>query len=143
MRSADSPLTDLTHPVTATGIAYLQAIHRLQRKHEIVAPSLIAQEIHVSVASATNMCKRLAEQKLVHRTPHVGVSLSQEGHIVVQDVFERRRLVFRFLSQEKTVDPLLIEAEADRLAVVTSKWFCSMLSKAVIVHEGSDCNLTA
>ena len=58
---------------------YLESIGALEERESPVSTTSIAQSMGVSLASVSEMLRRLAEKGLVEHTPYGGASLTEEG----------------------------------------------------------------
>lgn len=101
---------------------YLKAIFKLQAAGtgKPVTTSAVAEQMGVSMASATNMMKRLADLRLVEHTPYQGVTLTVTGRRVALEVIRHHRLVELFLSEHLGFGLHEVDAEAERLEHVLS-----------------------
>lgn len=99
---------------------YLKAIYKLQQARGFVSTSEIAVRLRVSAASATNMIKRLARQKLVTHTPYHGFALTTAGERVALEIIRHHRLLELYLAQRLGVSLDRVDREAERLEHVLS-----------------------
>ena len=100
---------------------YCKAIYRLQSQDERVTTSALAEALHVSNASATNMVKKLATRKLVRHTPYQGVALTKSGEKLALEVIRHHRLIELFLQEALDVPWDRVHAEAERMEHVLSE----------------------
>ena len=80
----------------------------------------IATELSVSVASANQMIRKLADRGLISYEPYHGVELSEDGHRVADRVLRTRRLWARFLADHLGFSPGDADDQACHLEHVTS-----------------------
>ncbi len=78
---------------------YLESIGALEERESPVSTSSIAQSMGVSLASVSEMLRRLAEKGLVEHTPYGGASLTQEGRQRFLRLTRRHRLWEVFLNR--------------------------------------------
>ncbi len=100
---------------------YLKCIYKLARSSTLVTTSSIAAGMAVSMASATNMVKRLAQLRLVEHAPYQGVILTDRGRRVALEVIRHHRLLELFLSEHLGFDLDRVDDEAERLEHVLSE----------------------
>lgn len=78
---------------------YLESIGALEERESPVGTSAIAQSMGVSLASVSEMLRRLAEKGLVEHTPYGGASLTEEGRRSFLRLTRRHRLWEVFLNR--------------------------------------------
>jgi DtxR family Mn-dependent transcriptional regulator len=78
---------------------YLESIGALEERESPVSTSSIAQSMGVSLASVSEMLRRLAEKGLVEHTPYGGASLTDEGRQRFLRLTRRHRLWEVFLNR--------------------------------------------
>jgi DtxR family Mn-dependent transcriptional regulator len=81
----------------------------------------VAAELSVSVASANQMIRKLADRGLLSYEPYHGVELSDDGHRVADRVLRTRRLWARFLADHLGFSPADADDQACHLEHVTSE----------------------
>ncbi len=87
---------------------YIKAIFKLSEiakpKHDgesaTVPTNAIAQEMHTSAASVTDMIQRLSDKKLVDYEKYRGVSLTDKGRVLAVHLLRRHRLWEVFLVEK-------------------------------------------
>jgi len=72
---------------------YLKAIQALELAGERATVTAVALRLGVSVPSATQMAKRLAEHGLVERDPYRRLALTAAGRTAALTVLRRHRLL--------------------------------------------------
>jgi DtxR family Mn-dependent transcriptional regulator len=77
---------------------YLEAIYRLCERGEAATTTSVAKELKVTLASASQMLKKLAERGYVKRTPYHGVALTSRGEKVGKRTLRKHRVMQKFLS---------------------------------------------
>lgn len=105
---------------------YLKAIHTLAGDTERrVGSSALAQRLHVSPASITNMLQRLAEhpEPLIDYQRRRGVRLSLAGRRRALEIVRHHRLVETFLYQVLHYPLAELHDEAERLEHFISERF--------------------
>jgi len=78
---------------------YLETIGALEERENPVSTSSIAQSMGLSLASVSEMLRRLSEKGLVEYTPYGGASLTEEGRQRFLRLTRRHRLWEVFLNQ--------------------------------------------
>jgi DtxR family Mn-dependent transcriptional regulator len=78
---------------------YLESIGALEEWESPVSTSSIAQSMGVSLASVSEMLRRLAEKGLVEHTPYGGASLTKDGRLRFLRLTRRHRLWEVFLNR--------------------------------------------
>ncbi len=78
---------------------YLESIGALEERENPVSTSSIAQHMGVSLASVSEMLRRLSEKGLVEYTPYGGTSLTEEGRQRFLRLTRRHRLWEVFLNR--------------------------------------------
>jgi len=80
---------------------YVKAIYKIaDRDRRSVATNAIAEQMHTSAASVTDMIKRLSEKKLVHYEKYRGVTLTDIGRALATDLVRKHRLWEVFLVEK-------------------------------------------
>jgi DtxR family Mn-dependent transcriptional regulator len=78
---------------------YLEAIGALEEREHPVSTTSIAQSMGLSLASVSEMLRRLSEKELVEHTPYGGASLTEEGRRRFLRLTRRHRLWEVFLNR--------------------------------------------
>jgi DtxR family Mn-dependent transcriptional regulator len=78
---------------------YLETIGALEERESPVSTTSIAQSMGVSLASVSEMLRRLAEKDLVSYTPYGGANLTKEGQLRFLRLTRRHRLWEVFLTR--------------------------------------------
>jgi DtxR family Mn-dependent transcriptional regulator len=99
---------------------YLKTIYKLQQTRGIASTSDVAGRMGVSAASATNMIKRLARQRLLVHTPYRGFMLTAAGERIALETIRHHRLLELYLARQLGVSLDRVDGEADRLEHVLS-----------------------
>jgi len=94
---------------------YLKAAYRLQQESGAVSTQRLADELHISGPSVTNMVKRLHELQLVSHTRYHGMELTESGKRVALEVMRHHRLLELYLKESLGYDWDQVHAEAERL----------------------------
>ena len=100
---------------------YLKAIYKLGAGSEQVPTSVLADYMGVAPASVTNMCKKLAELKLVEYEPYQGVKFTPAGEKVALEIVRHHRLIELYLADALGVPWDQVHAEAEKLEHVISE----------------------
>ena len=99
---------------------YLKTIYHLEQAKEIVNTTDIAKDMKVSMASASNMIKRLSKDGFLRHEPYKGVQLTPKGEKFILKLVRRHRLLELFLTQVLKMDWDKVDDEAERLEHVIS-----------------------
>jgi DtxR family Mn-dependent transcriptional regulator len=78
---------------------YLETIGALEERESPVSTSSIAQSMGLSLASVSEMLRRLSEKGLVYYTPYGGTNLTEEGRTRFLRLVRRHRLWEVFLNR--------------------------------------------
>ena len=77
---------------------YLKAIYQAASDEDKVSTSNLAQHMHCSPASVTNMLQKLSELKLVEYEPYQGVTLTPSGSKIALEILRHHRLIELYLA---------------------------------------------
>jgi DtxR family transcriptional regulator, Mn-dependent transcriptional regulator len=107
---------------------FLKTIYTLQRKHELVPTTVIAQALDITPPSATDMAKKLSDAKrlaqpLVIHEKYRGVRLTPVGEAIALEVLRHHRLIELYLVKALGYAWDEVHDEADRLEHVISERF--------------------
>ncbi len=108
-------------PITGVMQDYMKTIYKLQRDRGAVSTSEIAERLHVSAASATNMVKRLARLKLVSYTRYHGFVLAPAGQRIALEIIRHHRLIELYLARELNISLDQVDSEAEKMEHVLSE----------------------
>ena len=100
---------------------YLKAVYKLLQDSKTVSTSALAEQMGVSPASATNMCKKLAELNLLTYAPYQGVTLTPAGKKLVLEIVRHHRLIELYLAEALGVPWDRVHEEAEKLEHVISE----------------------
>jgi DtxR family transcriptional regulator, Mn-dependent transcriptional regulator len=100
---------------------YVKGIYRLQGVTPVVTVSALAEALHVSAASSTNMVKKLSSRKLVRHSPYRGVELTKSGEKMALEVVRHHRLIELFLQETLDLPWDRVHAEAEKIEHVLSE----------------------
>lgn len=92
-------------------------------------PGMIAGELGISSAAATDMARKLAEKKLVNYRKYMEVSLTPEGEKMALSVVRKHRLWETFLYETFGLSLHEIHREAEMLEHQTSEFMVEKLSE--------------
>lgn len=110
---------------------YLKAIYLCSTDGQKVSTSTLAQRMHCSAASVTNMIQKLSELKLVSYRPYQGVLLSGAGEKVALEVIRHHRLIELYLADVLGYSWDKVHEEADKLEHVISEEFEDRIDQAL------------
>jgi DtxR family Mn-dependent transcriptional regulator len=110
---------------------YLKAIFKLLEQREQVSTSALADHMGVAPASATNMCKKLAELKLLVYEPYYGVKFTPAGQKLVLEIVRHHRLIELYLAEALGVPWDRVHEEAERMEHVISEDLEERMSAAL------------
>ncbi len=109
---------------------YLEAIYTFNEKGELAKNQDLAEKLHVSPASVTQMIKKLADERLVTYEPYKGVLLTGVGNARAQKVVRKHRLLERFLHDSLGFSKEKVHDEACRLEhSVSDEVACALCEK--------------
>ena len=100
---------------------YMKAIYNLHSQYEQVPTSILAENMGVAPASVTNMCKKLAELKLVEYEPYQGVKFTPTGQKLALEIVRHHRLLELYLAEALGVPWDQVHDEAEKLEHVISE----------------------
>lgn len=86
--------------VRSTEEQYVEAIGLLEELGAPVGTAAIAESLHLSMPSVSEMLKRLADKGLVGYVPYEGAALTEEGKRLFSNVIRRHRLWEVFLTRD-------------------------------------------
>lgn len=99
---------------------YIKAIYQLQADARVVTTTALADSLHVSPASASNMVKKLAARKLVRHSPYRGIELTKAGEKMALGIVRHHRLIELFLHETLDLPWDRVHAEAEKIEHVLS-----------------------
>lgn len=99
---------------------YLKTLATLGGGSEPVPIARIAERMDVTTVSANEMMQRLARENLVAHQPYKGVTLTETGRDLAQNVIRRERLWERFLVDHLKLDWALAHEWACQLEHATA-----------------------
>ena len=102
--------------------SYLKEIYLLERDHEQVSTSMLANRFGYSPATITGMLKKLAGSGWVTYEPYMGVTLTESGRAIALEVLRRHRLLETYLVRVLNVPWERVHEEAERLEHVLSDY---------------------
>jgi DtxR family Mn-dependent transcriptional regulator len=102
---------------------YAKAIYSLQQGSEdrAVQTNALAERLDVTAASASGMCRKLADLGLVEHVPYKGVTLTAAGERLALEVVRHHRLLELYLAEQLDVPWDRVHEEADALEHVISE----------------------
>jgi DtxR family Mn-dependent transcriptional regulator len=106
--------------ITETMGDYLLAIYRLGERAGRITTTEVARALRVSLASATDMLKKLAQRRLVRHLPYRGASLTPRGKQKALALLRKHRLSERFLYEKVGVGWDRVHEEAHKLEHILS-----------------------
>lgn len=77
---------------------YLKSIHELMDDSGVVPISALAERLGITTVSASEMVRRLQDQRLVEHLPYKGVALTAGGQQLAASILRRQRLWECFLA---------------------------------------------
>jgi len=109
-------------PVLSQAIQdYLKVTYKIRQREGTVSTSVLAQQMGVSPASATNMVKRLARLHLVTHAPYRTVELTADGEKAALEIIRHHRLLELFLREHLGLSLDQVHDEAEELEHVLSE----------------------
>ena len=100
---------------------YLKAIYKLLELDGVVTTSALAEYMGVAPASVTNMCKKLAELKLLEYERYQGVKFTVAGEKLALEIVRHHRLLELYLAEALGVPWDQVHQEAEKLEHVLSE----------------------
>jgi DtxR family Mn-dependent transcriptional regulator len=94
---------------------YLEVIYYLSARNEPVIGARLAEWMHVTPPTVTNIVQRMEEQGYITRDGRGEISLTDEGFALAEAMVKRHRILERFLVDIMGVPWHLIHEEAVRL----------------------------
>ena len=110
---------------------YLKAIYQSTSNEDKVPTSTLAQQMHCSPASVTNMLQKLSELKLVEYEPYQGVTLTPSGSKVALEILRHHRLIELYLADVLGYSWDKVHEEAEQLEHVISEEFEERIDQAL------------
>lgn len=111
---------------------YLKAIYKLQKEqNEQIPPSVLADYMNVAPASVTNMCKKLAELKLLVYEPYQGVQFTPAGQKLALEMIRHHRLIELYLAEALGVPWDQVHDEAEKMEHVISEDLENRMAEAL------------
>lgn len=100
---------------------YLEVILNLQRERKVARVKDVAERLQVKMPSVTGAMKGLAEKGLVNYERYSYLTLTEEGEKIAQEIGERHKTFYNFLTQVLDLDHETAELDACRLEHATSQ----------------------
>lgn len=94
---------------------YLEAIHLLEKERGHVRVKDIAKKLNISCASVSGAIKNLKNKGLVSHSRYELVALTENGEELARRVYERHRVILRFLKDILKLDSETAEKDACRI----------------------------
>lgn len=94
---------------------YLEVIYYLAARREPVIGARLAEWMHVTAPTVTNIVKRMEERGYITRDGRGEISLTDEGFTLAEAVVKRHRVLERFLVDVMGIPWHMIHEEAVRL----------------------------
>ena len=110
---------------------YLKAIYQSTSNEDKASTSTLAQQMHCSPASVTNMLQKLSELKLVKYEPYQGVTLTSAGRKIALEILRHHRLIELYLADVLGYSWDKVHAEAEQLEHVISEEFEEKIDRAM------------
>jgi DtxR family transcriptional regulator, Mn-dependent transcriptional regulator len=107
---------------------YLLRVALLQKDERPVPVPLLAQELSISPVSANEMCRKLAEKRLIEYEPYKGVILTSQGERLARRILRYRWLWELFFVEKLRLEPKEAEAIACRFEHVTPEALAEQLA---------------
>ena len=100
---------------------YLEVILNLQQEQMVARVKDVAQRLNVKMPSVTGAMKSLAEKGLVNYERYSYLTLTAAGEKIAQEIGERHKTFYRFLTTVLKLDHTTAELDACRLEHATSR----------------------
>ncbi|MGZ3610780.1 MAG: metal-dependent transcriptional regulator [Ktedonobacteraceae bacterium] len=101
--------------LSATVEEYLETIYNMSAEDEVVIGARLAEKVHVSAPTVTEMLKRLVRDGYIDMDAKRQVTLTEEGNKAAEAVLRRHRLTERFLVDMLGMQWHQVHEEACRL----------------------------
>ena len=100
---------------------YLEVILNLQQEQRVARVKDVAQRLNVKMPSVTGAMKGLAEKGLVNYERYSYLTLTAAGEKIAQEIGDRHRTFYNFLTKVLELDHKIAELDACRLEHATSR----------------------
>ncbi len=100
---------------------YLEVILNLQREQRVARVKDVAQRLNVKMPSVTGAMKGLAEKGLVNYERYSYLTLTAAGEKIAQEIGDRHKTFYTFLTNVLKLDHETAELDACRLEHATSR----------------------
>lgn len=110
---------------------YIKNIYKLQNDRDKVTTSSLADALHVSAASVTDMIKKLSDRSLIKYMPYQGVELTKGGRKMALRTLRRHRLWEMFLVEFLGYTWDEVHDEAEKLEHIMSEDLEARIDKAL------------
>jgi len=117
--------------VNESGENYLETILVLQKRLDTVRSIDMANELGYTKPSVSRAVKLLKERGFITVGRGGAITLTESGLKEAQAIYERHRLITRFLTEVLGVDPEIAEKDACRIEHVISKESFSKIKERV------------
>ncbi len=107
---------------------FIKAIYHLQEADERVSTNALAEALHISAPSVTDMAQRLGESGLVDYVRYEGVRLTPDGEAMALQILRRHRLIELYLVQELGYQLHEVHTEAENLEHAVSERFIEAIA---------------
>ncbi len=116
---------------------FLKTVYKLQRQHDTVPTSVLANELGIKPPSVTEMAKKLADHGLLKYERYKGIQLTDPGLRIALEVIRHHRLIEMYLIEALGYSWDEVHDEADRLEHVISEQFEARIA-AMLGHPNHD-----
>lgn len=99
---------------------FIKAIYELGGESEVVTNKALVQRLSISAASVTDMNTRLLKETLITHIPYQGVSLTEKGLRIANQLKRKHRIWEVFLAEKLGYDWNEVHADADLLEHASS-----------------------
>jgi DtxR family Mn-dependent transcriptional regulator len=114
---------------TESSDVYLSGIYHLQERRERVTTSSLAEEVGVSMASVSEMARKLGEQGVVNYAPYQPLTLTEAGRRRAAKLVRRHRLWEVFLVEKLGMGWETVYRQACALEHATSEAVAEALAE--------------
>jgi len=118
---------------------YLKALYDLGASTRSVANSEVADRLHISSPSVTEMVEKLRRLDLLVHNPYRGTTLTKAGEALAVEMIRHHRLLETYLAEKMGYGWDEVHEEADRLEHVISEKFEARIADA-LGHPAVDCH---
>jgi DtxR family Mn-dependent transcriptional regulator len=120
----------MEHAVSVATGNFLKTIYKFEQKEsESTKPGLIAKELGITNAAATDMARKLANRRLINYRKYKYLGLTPAGEKMALEIIRKHRLWETFLHQVLGLSMHEIHREAEMLEHLTSDFLAEKINQ--------------